>query len=138
MPRRVEVGVVVGDKASKTRRVEIPRLVKDPRYKKYVRRRTVCHVHDEAEESRMGDLVEIVESRPRSRLKRWELVRVVEKSRAVDLAEIRARIRRHAAEAAAEAEAGGQPAAASPEDAQADRPAPEEAGAEAPTAAPDE
>ena len=103
MPKRVAIGVVVSDKAAKTRRVEIPRLVKEPRYKKYVRRRTVCHVHDETNQSHVGDIVEIVESRPRSRLKRWELVRVVEKSRRVDLAEIRARARRHRAEAAAEA-----------------------------------
>lgn len=102
MPRRVQIGVVVSDKAMKTRRVEIPRLVKDPRYKKYMRRRTICHVHDEANDSRLGDLVEIVESRPRSRLKRWELVRVVEKSKLVDLAEIRARTRQHREEAEAE------------------------------------
>jgi small subunit ribosomal protein S17 len=46
-------------------------------------------VHDEAEESQLGDLVEIVECRPRSRLKRWELVRVVAKSTAVDVASLR-------------------------------------------------
>lgn len=103
MPKRVAIGVVVSDKPSKTRRVEIPRLVKDPRYKKYVRRRTVCHVHDETNQSHVGDVVEIVECRPRSRMKRWELVRVVEKSRRVDLAEIRARVRRHRAEADVEA-----------------------------------
>ena len=47
--RRVEVGVVTSDKMNKTRRVEIPRLVKHPRYGKYIRRRTICHVHDETE-----------------------------------------------------------------------------------------
>ena len=45
--RRVEVGVVTSDKMNKTRRVEIPRLVKHPRYGKYIKRRTICHVHDE-------------------------------------------------------------------------------------------
>jgi len=94
MPKRHEIGVVMSDKAAKTRRVEIPRLVKHPRYKKYVRRRTVCYVHDENEESHQGDVVEIVESRPRSRLKRWELVRVVEKSRQVDVVALRAAARR--------------------------------------------
>ena len=49
----------------------------------------MCHVHDEQDESQPGDLVEIVECRPRSRLKRWELVRVVQKSRAVDLVALR-------------------------------------------------
>src|SRR5438067_4384962 len=75
--RRVAVGVVTSDKMNKTRRVEIPRLVKHPRYGKYIRRRTICHVHDENNESRQGDTVEIVESRPYSRTKHWRLIRVV-------------------------------------------------------------
>ncbi len=77
--RRVEVGVVTRDKMNKTRRVEIPRLVKHRRYGKYVRRRTVCHVHDESNESRLGDTVEIMETRPMSKTKHWRLVRVVTK-----------------------------------------------------------
>ena len=75
--RRVEVGVVTSDKMNKTRRVEIPRLVKHPRYGKYIRRRTVCHVHDESNESHTGDTVEIMETRPLSKLKNWRLVRIV-------------------------------------------------------------
>src|SRR5437667_8782584 len=75
--RRVEVGVVTSDKMQKTRRVEIPRLVKHRRYGKYSRRRTVCHVHDENNESRTGDTVEIMEPRPLSKTKNWRLVRVV-------------------------------------------------------------
>ena len=78
--RRVETGVVTSDKMSKTRRVEIPRLVKHPRYGKYIRRRTVCHVHDEKNESHQGDTVEIMESRPMSKTKHWRLVRVVIKA----------------------------------------------------------
>ncbi len=89
MAKRVEVGVVTSDKMQKTRRVEIPRLVKHPKYGKYLRRRTVCYAHDEKEESHEGDTVEIVEARPRSRLKRWELVRVVTKSRLIDVAAAR-------------------------------------------------
>ena len=81
MPKRVAVGVVTGDKTDKTRRVEIPRLVKHPKYGKYQRRRTVCYAHDENNESQAGDTVEIVEARPLSRTKRWKLVRVVTKSR---------------------------------------------------------
>ena len=77
MPKRVAVGVVTSDRMSKTRRVEIPRLVKHPKYGKYLRRRTICYVHDEQNVSKLGDTVEIAESRPRSRLKRWELVKVV-------------------------------------------------------------
>ena len=75
--RRTAVGVVTSDKMNKTRRVEIPRLVKHPRYGKYIRRRTICKVHDEQNASRTGDTVEIMESRPISKTKHWYLVRVV-------------------------------------------------------------
>jgi small subunit ribosomal protein S17 len=78
--RRVETGVVTSDKMNKTRRVEIPRLVKHPRYGKYIRRRTICHVHDEANQSHKGDTVEIMESRPLSKTKHWRLLRVVIKA----------------------------------------------------------
>jgi small subunit ribosomal protein S17 len=78
--RRVVVGVVTSDKMNKTRRVEVPRLVKHPRYGKYVRRRTVCHAHDENNESRTGDTVEIMETRPLSKMKHWRLIRVVTKA----------------------------------------------------------
>jgi small subunit ribosomal protein S17 len=78
--RRVAVGVVTSDKMNKTRRVEIPRLVKHPRYGKYIRRRTVCHVHDENNDSHAGDTVEIMETRPISKTKHWRLVRVVIKA----------------------------------------------------------
>ncbi len=72
------VGIVASDKMDKTRRVEVKRLFPHPKYGKIVSRRTVCHVHDENNESKLGDKVEIIESRPLSRLKRWQLVRVVE------------------------------------------------------------
>ena len=78
--RRVEVGVVTKDKMNKTRRVEIPRLVKHARYGKYIKRRTICYVHDEENQSHAGDTVEIMETRPYSKLKHWRLVRVVKKS----------------------------------------------------------
>jgi small subunit ribosomal protein S17 len=78
--RRVEVGVVTSDKMQKTRRVEIPRLVKHARYGKYIRRRTICHVHDEHNESRLGDTVQIMETRPLSKTKTWRLMRVVSKA----------------------------------------------------------
>jgi small subunit ribosomal protein S17 len=86
MPKRVFVGRVTSDKMQKTRRVEIARTVRHPRYEKLLRRRTICLVHDEKNESHAGDTVEIIESRPRSRLKRWELVRVVAKSQGVEVA----------------------------------------------------
>lgn len=74
------VGTVASDKASKTLRVEIERRFPHRKYGKIVRGRTVCHVHDEEEQASLGDLVEIVESPPRSRTKRWDLVRIVRKA----------------------------------------------------------
>jgi small subunit ribosomal protein S17 len=117
MPKRVVTGVVTSDKAAKTRRVEVSRLVEHPKYGKYIRRRTVCYAHDEENASQLGDTVEIIESRPRSHLKRWELVRVVEKSRAIDLAAMRAASRLEAA--------GGQESAPEPEQAPGQEPGPE-------------
>ena len=78
--RRVLLGIVTRDKTSKTRRVEVERLVRHPQYGKFVKRRTVCYAHDEKNESHLGDSVEIVESRPLSKLKRWSLVRIVKKA----------------------------------------------------------
>ena len=90
MPKRVAVGRVTSDKMAKTRVVEIPRKVRHPKYGKYVRKRTICYVHDENNESAQGDTVKIVESAPLSKKKRWMLVEVVEKSREVDVAAMRA------------------------------------------------
>jgi small subunit ribosomal protein S17 len=79
-PRRTLTGVVTKDKMNKTRRVEIQRLVKHPRYGKYIKRRTICYAHDENNETHTGDTVEIMETRPLSKLKHWRLVRVVKKA----------------------------------------------------------
>ena len=81
MPKRVLTGVVTRDKATQTRRVEVPRLVRHPMYGKIMRRRTVCYAHDEANVSKNGDTVEIEESPPLSKLKRWVLKRVVAKAK---------------------------------------------------------
>jgi small subunit ribosomal protein S17 len=77
---RLVTGIVTRDKNAKTRRVEIDRLVRHPKYGKFVKRRTVCYMHDEHNESHLGDTVEAVECRPMSKLKRWNLVRVVTKA----------------------------------------------------------
>ncbi len=90
MPKKVAVGVVKSDKMDKTRRVEIPRLVRHPLYGKYVSKQTVCYVHDEDNVSNQGDLVEIIESVRRSKNKRWDLVRVVEENTEVDVVALRA------------------------------------------------
>ena len=73
------IGIVKSDKMQKSRRVEVERLYKHPKYSKILRSRIVCHVHDEKDESKAGDTVEIVECRPRSKTKRWELLRIVER-----------------------------------------------------------
>jgi len=78
-PRHL-VGIVTRDKNLKTRRVEVQRLVRHPKYGKFVKQRTICYTHDENNESHLGDTVEIVESRPLSRTKRWRLVRIVTKA----------------------------------------------------------
>ena len=85
MPKRVAIGVVTRDKAAKTRRVEIPRLVRHAMYGKIMRRRTVCYAHDEENVSKIGDTVEIEESPPSSKLKRWTLKRVVSKAKQTGL-----------------------------------------------------
>ncbi len=71
------IGIVKSAKAAKTLRVEVERKVRHPLYGKFVRQRTVCYVHDEDAQAAEDDRVEIVESRPYSKLKRWELVRVL-------------------------------------------------------------
>ena len=90
MAKRTAVGVVHGDKTAKTRRVEIPRQVQHAKYGKILHRKTVCHVHDENNESHEGDTVEIIEAPPRSKMKRWDLLRIVSRSQQVDIAAMRA------------------------------------------------
>jgi small subunit ribosomal protein S17 len=87
--RKVEIGTVTSDKMDKTRRVEVSRLVPHPKYGKYQKHRTVCYVHDEQNETRVGDLVEIVETRPLSKSKRWRLLRIVRKAPAHEEADAR-------------------------------------------------
>jgi small subunit ribosomal protein S17 len=78
--RRVLQGIVTRDKMSKTRRVEVERLVRHAKYGKFVKRRTICYMHDEKNESHLGDTVELIESRPLSKTKRWDLVKIVKKA----------------------------------------------------------
>jgi len=76
---KVMTGVVVSDKMDKTVVVLVNRLIKHPVYKKYIRRRAKFMAHDEQNSARMGDTVEIIESRPLSRFKRWRLTRILER-----------------------------------------------------------
>lgn len=81
--KRVLTGTVTSAKAAKTLRVDIERRFRHKKYGKIVRSRTVCAVHDEGCVAAEGDLVEIVECPPRSKTKRWDLVRVVKKFEAI-------------------------------------------------------
>lgn len=77
--RRRLIGRVSSDKMEKTVVVEVVRSKLDPVYKKYVRVRAKYKAHDEKNQYRVGDRVEIIEHRPVSRDKRWKVVRLVER-----------------------------------------------------------
>jgi len=78
--KRTLTGKVISDKMDKTITVKIERQVKHPLYGKFIKRSTKVHAHDESNECKMGDTVTVVESRPLSKSKSWQLVEVVEKA----------------------------------------------------------
>ena len=78
--RATKIGVVASDKADKTVVVRVERIVLHPKYKRYIRRSAKFMAHDEANACRVGDTVEIVESRPLSARKRWRVQRVVKRA----------------------------------------------------------
>lgn len=71
------IGLVVSDKGDKTIRVRYQFTVKHPKYGKYLRRTTTLHTHDETNEAKQGDLVEVAACRRLSKLKSWRLVRIL-------------------------------------------------------------
>ena len=77
--RKVRVGVVVSDKPNKTVIVQVERRIAHPMYGKGVARTKKYYAHDEQNEYRLGDVVRITETRPRSKLKRWRVVGLVER-----------------------------------------------------------
>jgi len=77
-------GVVISNSGNKSIKVAIDFKVKHPMYGKYVKRRTKLSVHDEQNQAGVGDLVEVVQCRPRSKTKSWRLLRVVEKPVPID------------------------------------------------------
>ena len=79
--RKERVGEVISDKMAKTIVVRVERRVAHPRFKKIVTRYSKHYAHDENEQAGVGDTVRIRETRPLSRLKRWTLVEVVQKTR---------------------------------------------------------
>jgi len=77
---RTVVGVVASDKGNKTIKVVVNYQTKHPKYGKYLKRRTVLHAHDETNDAKEGDTVELAESRPLSKTKHHRLVRVIERA----------------------------------------------------------
>jgi small subunit ribosomal protein S17 len=80
--RRVIVGTVTSNTMDKTATVTVIRRVRDRRFHKFLTRRVKYHVHDEHNSAKVGDVVEIIESRPMSKTKRWRLLSTL--SRAVE------------------------------------------------------
>jgi len=78
--RKTRVGRVTSDRMEKSVIVEVTRTFRHPLYLKVVRRATKFKAHDEKNEARRGDLVQIMESRPRSKTKRWRMVRIIKSS----------------------------------------------------------
>ncbi|GGF89182.1 MULTISPECIES: 30S ribosomal protein S17 [Cysteiniphilum] len=78
---RTLLGKVTSDKMDKTITVVVDRKVKHPLYGKFVTKSTKYHAHDEANECNEGDTVEITETRPYSKTKKWRLVSIVERAK---------------------------------------------------------
>ncbi len=78
--RKNLIGIVTSISGDKSIKVTYSYKIPHPRYRKVINRKTVVHVHDEANDARLNDRVEIMETRPISRLKRWRLVRVIERA----------------------------------------------------------
>jgi small subunit ribosomal protein S17 len=78
--RKVRQGVVVSDKMSKTVVVEIRRTLRHPKYGKVIKRVSKLKVHDEKNESKIGDIVRVMETRPLSKDKCWRLLQIVKKA----------------------------------------------------------
>ena len=79
--RKIIQGVVVSDKMDKTRVVTVERQVRHAVYKKFIKRRKNFMVHDEKNQSNVGDKVMLMETRPLSRHKRWRLVEIIERAK---------------------------------------------------------
>ncbi|MEN3044705.1 MAG: 30S ribosomal protein S17 [Candidatus Hydrothermales bacterium] len=78
--RKERIGVVVSDKMDKTVVVLVERRVRHPLYKKEIKKRKKFYAHDERNECKVGDKVRIIETRPLSKLKRWKVVEIIERS----------------------------------------------------------
>lgn len=78
---RMREGVVLKDKMNKTRIVAVSRLYREPRFQKVIRKRVKYAVHDEKNESHVGDRIRIIETQPFSKTKRWRMIEFVERAK---------------------------------------------------------
>ncbi|MGB3941916.1 MAG: 30S ribosomal protein S17 [Candidatus Manganitrophaceae bacterium] len=81
--RKEYVGQVISDKMDKTVVIAIDRMVKDPQYKKFLRRTTKFKAHDEKNECHVGDRVKVIETRPLSKEKRWSILEILERAKEI-------------------------------------------------------
>ena len=79
--RKSYQGVVIADNRDKTIKVGVERVIKHPRYGKYIKRQITMHVHDEKNEARNGDTVAIMQTKPVSKSKTWRLVSIVKSAK---------------------------------------------------------
>jgi len=79
--RKTRQGIVVSDRMNKTIAIELTRTMRHPEYNRIVRRRSKLYAHDENNECGIGDLVQVMETRPLSKMKRWRLVKILEKAK---------------------------------------------------------
>jgi small subunit ribosomal protein S17 len=86
--RKTQIGFVTSRSGDKSIKVTIAYKTPHPLYQKVVNRQTVLHVHDEKNDTKVGDQVEVMETRPLSRLKRWRVVNILHKAVAADGAAI--------------------------------------------------
>jgi len=78
--RKIRTGRVISNRMQKTVVIAVERLIQHPRYKRMVKRTDKLYVHDGKEECKIGDKIQVMETRPLSRLKRWRVVSVLEKA----------------------------------------------------------
>ena len=86
--RKTLIGFVTSRMGDKSVKVTVPYKTPHPLYHKVINRKTVVHVHDEKNETKVGDKIEVMETRPISRLKRWRVIRVIEAAVGTDIVAI--------------------------------------------------
>jgi len=116
--RKTLLGLVTSRSGAKSIKVTIAYKTPHPLYHKVINRKTVVHAHDEKDEAKVGDRVEIMETRPLSRLKRWRVVGIIERGvtadAAISEADVAAQVPTKTTVSQAPAAGGEEPAASAP------------------------